>query len=101
MTTRVAPLPGRSAQFAGGPGSLDVRDGAQRQRRSAAVSGPGGTAETAPDGPLRMALDGLARAFEEAERGRDWFAMKTQLRRVDDAVQAVWYAAKVRGDDGT
>ena len=48
-----------------------------------------------------MALDGLARAFEEAERGRDWFAMKTQLRRVDDAVQAVWYAAKVRGDDGT
>lgn len=51
-----------------------------------------------PDGPRRMALDGLARAFEEAERGRDWFAMKAELRRVDDAVQAVWYAARVRED---
>jgi len=51
------------------------------------------------DGPRRMALDGLARAFEAAEAGRDWFAMKAELKRVDDAVQAVWYAAKVR-DDG-
>ena len=52
------------------------------------------------DGPRRMALDGLARAFEEAERGRDWFAMKAELGRVEDAVQAVWYAAKVRDDGG-
>lgn len=52
------------------------------------------------EGPRRMALDGLARAFEAAEAGRDWFAMKAELRRVDDAVQAVWYAAKVR-DDGS
>ena len=51
------------------------------------------------DGPRRMALHGLADAFEEAERGRDWFAMKAALGRVDDAVQAVWYAARVR-DDG-
>ena len=51
------------------------------------------------DGPRRMALDGLAAAFEAAEAGRDWFAMKAELKRVDDAVQAVWYAAKVR-DDG-
>ena len=61
----------------------------------------GRDAEPEPlDGPRRMALDGLARAFEEAERGRDWFAMKAELGRVEDAVQAVWYAAKVR-DDGT
>ncbi len=53
-----------------------------------------------PDAAGRMALDGLARAFEEAARGRDWFAMKAELRRVEDAVQAVWYAAQVR-DDGT
>lgn len=46
-----------------------------------------------------MALDGLATAFEEAERGRDWFAMTAALRRVEDAAKAVWYAAKVR-DDG-
>ena len=52
------------------------------------------------DGPRRMALEGLARAFEAAEAGRDWFAMKAELRRVEDAVQAVWYAAKVR-DDGS
>ena len=45
-----------------------------------------------------MALEGLARAFEEAERGRDWFAMKAELGRVEDAVQAVWYAARVRED---
>ena len=53
-----------------------------------------------PDAARRMALDGLARAFEEAGRGRDWFAMKAELRRVEDAVQAVWYAAQVR-DDGS
>ena len=52
------------------------------------------------DGPRRMALDGLARAFEEAEGGRDWFAMNSELGRVEDAVRAVWYAAKVRGDGG-
>ena len=52
------------------------------------------------DGPRRMALDGLARAFEAAEAGRDWFAMKAELGRVEDAVQAVWYAAKVRDDGG-
>jgi len=51
------------------------------------------------DAARRMAVDGLARAFEEAEAGRDWFAMKAALGRVDDAVQAVWYAARVR-DDG-
>ena len=51
------------------------------------------------DAARRMALDGLARAFEEAESGRDWFAMKAALGRVDDAVQAVWYASRVR-DDG-
>ena len=52
------------------------------------------------DGPRRMALDGLARAFEAAEAGRDWFAMKAELKRVDDAVQAVRYAARVRDDGG-
>ena len=46
-----------------------------------------------------MALDGLARAFEEAEAGTDWFAMTAALRRVEDAVRAVWYASRVR-DDG-
>ena len=51
------------------------------------------------DAARRMALEGLARAFEEAESGRDWFAMKAALGRVDDAVQAVWYASRVR-DDG-
>ena len=76
--------------------------GSRRQGRSAKFAGPGAArvSETAPDGPRRRALDGLARAFEEAERGRDWFAMKAQLRRVDEAVQAVWYAVKVRDDDG-
>lgn len=63
-------------------------------------AGPTGGPETALDGPRRMALDGLARAFEEAERGRDWFAMKAELGRIDDAVQAVWYAARVRDDGG-
>lgn len=52
------------------------------------------------DAPRRMALDGLAAAFEAAESGRDWFAMKAALRRVDDAVQAVWYASRVRNDGG-
>ena len=50
------------------------------------------------DAARRMALDGLARAFEEAEAGRDWFAMTAALRRVEDAVRAVWYAARVRDD---
>jgi len=45
-----------------------------------------------------MALDGLAQAFEEAEAGRDWFAMTAALRRVEDAVRAVWYASRVRDD---
>ena len=50
------------------------------------------------DAARRMALDGLARAFEEAESGRDWFAMTAALRRVEDAVRAVWYASRVRDD---
>ena len=60
---------------------------------------PDGTGRQVPDAARRMALEDLGRAFEEAERGRDWFGMKTELRRVEDAVQAVWYAARVR-DDG-
>ncbi|MDE0002786.1 MAG: hypothetical protein OXQ29_08835 [Rhodospirillaceae bacterium] len=74
----------------------------RKERRLAPASEPGpeGAAEAAPDGPRRMALDGLARAFEEAERGRDRFAMMAELRRVEDAVQAVWYAARVRDDGG-
>lgn len=59
--------------------------------------GPKETDGTEP--ARRMALEGLARAFEEAESGRDWFAMKAALGRVDDAVQSVWYASRVR-DDG-
>lgn len=51
------------------------------------------------DAAQRMALEGLAGALEAADAGRDWFAMKAQLGRVEDAVQAVWYAARVR-DDG-
>ena len=51
------------------------------------------------DEPRRMALDALGKAFEAAELGRDWFAMKGQLGRIDDAVRAVWYASRVR-DDG-
>lgn len=70
----------------------------KRQRLAESDPGPDGAAGPAPDGPRRMALDGLARAFEEAERGRDWFAMKAELRRVEEAVLAVWYAARVRGD---
>ena len=46
-----------------------------------------------------MALDALVRAFEEAEAARDWFALRRHLARVDDAVQSVWYASRVR-DDG-
>jgi len=45
-----------------------------------------------------MALDGFARAFEEAEAGRNGRAMKAALRRVDDAVPVVWSAARVRDD---
>jgi len=51
------------------------------------------------DAARRMALDGLVQAFETAERGENWFAMKAALGRVEDAVQAVWYASRVR-DDG-
>ena len=76
-------------------------DDGGKERRSATLRGrgPDGGVEPELDGARRMALDGLARAFEAAEAGRDWFAMKAELKRVDDAVQAVWYAAKVR-DDG-
>ena len=42
------------------------------------------------DPARRMALDGLARAFEEADSGTDWFAMT--------AARAVWYASRVRDD---
>ncbi|MCY3812730.1 MAG: hypothetical protein OXH15_13125 [Gammaproteobacteria bacterium] len=65
------------------------------------IGGRAGPEARLSDEARRMALDGLARAFEEAERGRDWFAMKAGLRRVDDAVHAVWYAAKVRDDGGS
>ena len=75
-------------------------DSPEPERRSC---GPEGMAASGAAGELdaahRMALEGLAQAFEEAEAGRDWFAMKTALLRVDDAVQAVWYASRVR-DDG-
>ena len=70
-------------------------DGAGRVMGAA---GPG--AADGLDAPRRMALDGLAKAFEAAEAGRDWFAVKAALRRVDDAVQAVWYASRVRDDGG-
>ena len=50
------------------------------------------------DAARAMALEGLARAFEEAEAGRDWLAMTAALRRVEDAVRAVWYASRVRDD---
>ena len=62
----------------------------------------GGRGEVPPpqglDAARRMALDGLARAFEAAEAVRDWFAMSAALRRVEDAVRAVWYASRVRDD---
>ncbi len=73
-----------------------VPDGTSSRNESARNGSEDGDAW---DAARRMALDGLASAFEEAEAGRDWFAMKAALGRVDDAVQAVWYAAKVR-DDG-
>ena len=67
--------------------------------RSGAAGGRGGVPPPQGlDAARRMALDGLARAFEEAESGRDWFAMTAALRRVEDAVRAVWYASRVRDD---
>ena len=67
--------------------------------RSGASGGHGGVPPPQGlDAARRMALDGLARAFEEAEAGRDWFAMAAALRRVEDAVRAVWYASRVRDD---
>jgi len=66
-------------------------------------TGPEGTRQTRKsdtatdlDAARRMALDGLVRAFETAERGENWFAMKAALGRIEDAVQAVWYASRVR-----
>ena len=66
------------------------------------TAGEGGGAPPPPElDPARaMALDGLARAFKEAEAGTDWFAMSAALRRVEDAVRAVWYASRVRDDAG-
>ena len=67
--------------------------------RSGAAGGRGEVPPPQELDPARaMALDGLARAFEEAEAGTDWFAMTAALRRVEDAVRAVWYASKVRDD---
>ena len=66
---------------------------------AAAPEGAGTSEADALDAARRMALDGLAAAFEEAEAGRDWFALRSALSRVEDAVQAVWYASRVR-DDG-
>ena len=69
--------------------------------RSEDAGGRGGVPPPAGlDAARRMALEGLARAFEEAETGRDWFAMTAALRRVEDAVRAVWYASRVRDDAG-
>ena len=65
----------------------------------AAVEGAGASDADALDVARCMALDGLAAAFEEAEAGRDWFALRGALSRVEDAVQSVWYASRVR-DDG-
>ena len=50
------------------------------------------------DPARRMALDGLARAFETAQAGRDRLAMTAALRRVEDAVRAVGYASRGRDD---
>lgn len=47
------------------------------------------------DAPRRLALAALCRAFDLARDGEDWFAMRRELRKVDDGVQAVWYAARV------
>ena len=90
MTMRPGPPPGRSARRGAGRGSRRVFP--KRTVRDADGVEP-------LDGPRRMALDGLATAFEEAEAARDWFAMRRALSRVEDAVQAVWYASRVR-DDG-
>ena len=69
--------------------------------RSEAAGGPGEVpSPPGLDAARRAALDGLARAFEEAEAGTDWFAMSAALRRVEDAVRAVWYASRVRDDVG-
>ena len=67
--------------------------------RSEEAGGRDGVPPPGLDEARRMALDGIARAFEEAEAGRDWFAMTAALRRIEDAVRAVWYASRVR-DDG-
>ena len=66
--------------------------------RSGTAGGRGGVPPPGLDAARRMALDGLARAFEAAEAGTDWFAMTAALRRVEDAVRAVWYASRVRDD---
>ena len=67
--------------------------------RSGTAGGRGGVPPPPGLDPARrMALDGLARAFEAAEAVRDWFAMSAALRRVEDAVRAVWYASRVRDD---
>ena len=77
-----------------------MADRAASQEGAASRIAAGEPEEDGLDAPRRMALDGLAAAFEAAEAGRDWFAMKAALRRVDDAVQAVWYASRVRDDGG-
>ena len=69
--------------------------------RSEEAGGRGGVPPPPGIDPARvMALDGLAQAFEEAEAARGWFAMTAALRRVEDAVRAVWYASRVRDDAG-
>ena len=66
--------------------------------RSGTAGGRGEVPPPGLDAARRMALDGLARAFDAAEAGTDWFAMTAALRRVEDAVRAVWYASRVRDD---
>ena len=67
--------------------------------RTEEAGGRGGVPPPPGLDPARaMALDGLVEAFEAAEAGTDWFAMSAALRRVEDAVRAVWYATKVRDD---
>ena len=67
--------------------------------KSGEAGGRGGVPPPQGLDPARaMALDGLARAFETAEAGTDWFAMTAALRRVEDAVRTVWYASRVRDD---
>ena len=48
------------------------------------------------DAPRRVALASLCRAFDLAEAGTDYFAMRKEMGKVEDGVQAVWYAAQVR-----